>query len=143
MNWAYRIVLTFILFAALIGTLVTISMRQEVNLVSDDYYKQEIAYQDQIDRIRRTEELTDPPRILLNPVKGEITIDLMTRKPATGQAWFFRPSDSRLDQRMDFSSDSSGAVKVNVAAWEKGRWVAKVQWIADGREYYMEKSITL
>ena len=44
MNWGKSIVLSFILFAAFIGTLVTVCIRQDISLVSKDYYEEELQY---------------------------------------------------------------------------------------------------
>ena len=57
MNWGTKITLSFIAFVGIIITMVVISMRQDISLVAKDYYVQEIAYQDQIDRIRNNHDL--------------------------------------------------------------------------------------
>ena len=61
MNWGKWIFVSFLLFGALVAGLVTISMRQEVNLVERDYYQQELVYQEQIKRLQNTEELVVKP----------------------------------------------------------------------------------
>ena len=44
MNWGTWIALSFVLFALFIGALVVVCVRQDINLVALDYYKQEIDY---------------------------------------------------------------------------------------------------
>ena len=57
MNWGKSIVLAFILFAVFIGVLVFVCVREDVSLVSKNYYKDDLEYQSQIDRVRNTDEL--------------------------------------------------------------------------------------
>jgi hypothetical protein len=40
MNWGKWIIVSFVLFAGFIGTLVTVCVRQDISLVSKDYYKE-------------------------------------------------------------------------------------------------------
>ena len=47
MNFGKWIVVAFVFFSLFIGTLVTVCVRQDISLVSTDYYKEELIYQDQ------------------------------------------------------------------------------------------------
>jgi hypothetical protein len=54
MNWGYKIAITFILFGALIIFMVVKSFQQNIDLVTDDYYQEELKYQQQIDKLENT-----------------------------------------------------------------------------------------
>ena len=75
MNWGTKIVFSFIAFAGLIITMVVISMRQDVSLVAKDYYVQEIAYQDQIDKIQNQKALESEPTIKLSQEFVEVSMN--------------------------------------------------------------------
>ena len=66
MNWGTKIILAFAGFIAVIFTLAYISMGQDVNLVSKDYYVQELAYEEQIQRIRNTQSLEQKPTLVID-----------------------------------------------------------------------------
>ncbi len=140
MNWGYRIVLTFVLFIALIATLVVISMRQDVNLVAEDYYKQEIEYQDQIDRLQRTSELSQQPEITLNRQRESLLVALNQEDIDEGEIVFFRPSDSSKDRVVAISSVDH---EISTGGWDRGLWTVKLHWVSNGKEYYTEQTITL
>jgi hypothetical protein len=53
-NWGGAIVLSFVVFAGFIGTMVYRMISQRVDLVADNYYQQEEVYQKQIERIQHT-----------------------------------------------------------------------------------------
>ena len=76
MNWGNKIAISFIIFIGIIVTMVVISMKQDISLVSTDYYEQEIAYQDQIDRMERTRGLEKQPEILLDRNTGKMNISV-------------------------------------------------------------------
>jgi hypothetical protein len=52
-NWGGAIVLSFVVFAGFIGTMVYRMISQRVDLVADNYYQEEV-YQKQIERIQHT-----------------------------------------------------------------------------------------
>ena len=45
MNWGKSIVLAFVLFAVFIGVLVAVCVREDISLVSRNYYNEELDYQ--------------------------------------------------------------------------------------------------
>ncbi|MEJ2004395.1 MAG: FixH family protein [Cyclobacteriaceae bacterium] len=143
MNWGYRIVFSFVLFIGLIITLVVISMNQDVNLVAEDYYNQEIAYQDQIERIKRTSELDRQPSGTYDNNLGQITIDVFSDAVDSGSIHFFRPSDANQDKQVAFPESGTGKVVVPVKGWLNGLWKVKVQWSVSGEEFYAEKVVTI
>ncbi len=141
MSWGYRIVLSFVVFVGLIVTLVVISMNQDINLVAEDYYKQEIEYQDQIDRIKRTSNLEIQPEITLNRQEARVIITMNQQRIDEGQAVFFRPADATQDRIVKLTE--TGDQEVSVTGWDRGLWKVKLSWKSDGKEYYSEKIITL
>ena len=57
-NWGWGIFLSIVLFMAIIVVIVASMMNREVDLVTDSYYDKEIKYQQQIDKEKRTAELS-------------------------------------------------------------------------------------
>ena len=51
-SWGTKIATLYIGFVGLIILMVSMSMRQRVDLVSEDYYNRELAYQDKINEIK-------------------------------------------------------------------------------------------
>lgn len=143
MNFGNWITVAFLAFAAIIISLVVVSMRQEVSLVAADYYQQEIAYQGRID------ELTN--------AKGQQSIEL-SRKPGenqltltfagagsgvTGEVHMYRPSDASLDKSLPLSLDDSSTFRIDTSALKKGLWKMKITWKVDGKSYFEEKTIVI
>ena len=142
MNWGARISVSFIVFAMVIFTMVYISMNQDVNLVSEDYYMQEIEYEDQIQRLRNTQALEQPPVITIERGAQQVIISFpeeLRGQIKDGYIHLFRPSDSRLDKRFKLALDNEGIQRVSIRGQMKGMWKAKLYWQDYNLEYYQEK----
>lgn len=140
MNWGTRIVIAFACFIGVIATLVTISMRQDVSLVAKDYYVQEIAYQDQIDRIENKNRMEIQPSIEIKSGVVELSIK---KSELEGTIHFFRPSDAKLDKKYVIQLDQNGTQAFKAADFEKGLWKVKINFTSEGKEYYSEHSLVL
>ena len=57
MNWGKGIAAVYICFVVIILGFVFYFMNQDVDLVTHKYYDEEIKYQEQIERMKRTNEL--------------------------------------------------------------------------------------
>ncbi|GAB4044124.1 FixH family protein [Spirosoma jeollabukense] len=138
MNWGKSIVLVFILFAGFIGTMVFLMTRQHIDLVRDDYYQDEIAYQQHIDRLARTARLPQAPSLRIDSVRQELDL----RMPVgwqQGTLTFYRPSNRQEDQRIILSP---GQQRVSTARLGKGLWRAQLNWSAGGQSYFHEQTFT-
>lgn len=142
MNWGKWIVVAFVFFALFIGVLVTVSMRQDVDLVAKDYYQQELGYQDQIDRINNTNALSQKPTIAIQ--NGEyLNVFFMDMEVEQGTVHLFRPSNSRMDQKFVLRSSADSVQQFKLQALEKGMYKVKLEWTMRGKEYFMEEIISI
>ncbi|MEM6524493.1 MAG: FixH family protein [Bacteroidota bacterium] len=143
MNWGTRIVVTFIAFVGVIITMVVISMKQDIHLVAKDYYVQELAYQDQMDRISNSNELNElKPLVNYDAVNKRITLSTPDGKNLDGTIYFFRPSDARLDKKYTIQL-VNGKQVFSSDDLDKGLWRVKVNWKDQDKEFYTEKVLIL
>lgn len=142
MNWGTRIVITFIVFVGIIATMVTISMRQDVNLVADDYYVKELAYQDQIVSENNMNELTVKPEVTLDRSKGLITLHI-DGEDLDGEVLFFRPSKASMDKKYKLKTNKEGMQFFSMSDFDQGLWKIKVSWSSNDKPYYLEQSVVL
>ena len=142
MNWGKWIVLSFVLFAIFIGVLATICIRQDVNLVSKNYYQEELAFQKQIDRMENTDLLADKPIIALKGSRLEIAYGQF-RNIEKGELKLFRPSDVRLDKQVVRLTSEDSVQGFDISTLPKGMYYARMKWSMKGKEYFLENSITL
>ncbi|WP_018477919.1 FixH family protein [Pontibacter roseus] len=143
--WPYAIVIAMVLFMGYIAMFVYRAMNQEVGLVSKDYYQQEIAYQDQIDRVKRTQALGD---VMINYNAEAETI--LLQLPATyrdmslsGTITLFRPSDDKLDKQFPLQLGRDQSQLIEASGLEKGVWKLRVNYSSGEETFYSEKTIQI
>ena len=144
MNWGWKIALAYIAFVALTLFMVFNSMQHDVNLVADDYYRQDLEYQQQIDRIQNTKGLSQPVHIAL---KGK---ELSLQMPADidhfgveGVVHMFRPSDFKMDRTIPIKLTDDRNQVIPLDDFAGGLWKVKVTWKSNGLEYFKEDNIVL
>lgn len=141
MNIGKWIVVSFILFAVFIGTLVTVCMRQDVSLVSKNYYDEELQFQQQIERERNTSELATKPSVA---VQGNLlTLAWNQSAPVTrGTISLFCPSNAKMDRTFSIATtnDSQTFSLDDIA---KGMYRVKLRWTMGDKEFYQEEVINL
>jgi hypothetical protein len=135
------IVVVFVLFAAFIGTLVTICVRQDISLVSKEYYKEELAYQDQIERMENTSQLSKKPSLVRSADK--LLLKFSGEEAAKGKLKLFCPSNSKLDTEFAFDSQENSSMSFALAPQQRGMFRAKLLWTSNGKEYFYEEVIYL
>jgi hypothetical protein len=101
MNWGIRITILYIGFVALILTLVFTSMRSKEDLVSKDYYLQELRYEERIDAIKNYNALGEDVAYFVKGKDVEVVCPKsLLEKGTSGEIVFFRPSDAAKDVRV-------------------------------------------
>lgn len=143
MNWGKSIILAFVLFVAFIGTLVTVCVRQDISLVTRDYYKEELAYQQQIDRISHTARLSHKPTLSLE--QGYLLkVDYSDLSMVDGgELELFRPSDAALDKRFKLPKTDETSVYFSTSGMKKGMYRARLRWTMNGEQFFLEQVIHL
>jgi hypothetical protein len=140
MHFGKAIVMSFILFAVFIGTLVFVSVREDINLVSKEYYQEELAYQKKLDKMNNAGELNEQPAITAEKGKVSIAFGIMDRIEK-GELKMFRPSDSKLDQKFDILPAAGNTRVFALSRWEPGLYRASITFTMGGKDYHFEKLI--
>jgi hypothetical protein len=142
MNWGKSIIIAFVLFAGFIATLVTVCMRQDVNLVSKDYYQEELAYQEQILRMDNLKDLDQKPVIQRSGNFIEVEFKQFNQIK-NGQMKLFSPSDPGKDKLYLLRASESNKQYIAVDDVAKGMYRARMQWEMNGKEYYIETVVNI
>jgi len=138
MNWGNKVVLSFIAFVIIIVTMVVVSMKQDIFLVSEDYYDKEVKYQSQIDKMKLAS--SERATVTISKDSDKVQFDF-SDVPEKGEILFFRPSDATKDFKVEVMKEKrQSLLKDNLG---KGYWKMKISWSANGNDYYTEKSIVI
>jgi hypothetical protein len=141
LNWAWAIGIIYSIFVILLIGFIIFSLFNRVDLVSNDYYAQELKYQQQIDRINRSRTLTTPIKCDYSNTNKILSLAFPNpgdSRTITGEIIFFRPSDARQDKLVRLRLDNKGKQKIDVQSLSSGLWRVKIFWQLDTLEYYNE-----
>jgi hypothetical protein len=142
MNWGKWIFVSFLLFAGLMATIVTISMKQDVNLVSSQYYQDDLDFQQQLDRKNNTAALEHQPEITLSEQQLSVSFSENT-SIESGVIKLFRPSTDKLDQNFVLQASTASTQVFTLNPLDKGAYRVKMTWKMDNKEYYLEKFVVI
>lgn len=140
MNFGKWIVVAFILFATFIATLVTVCVRQDISLVSKEYYKEELGYEQQLHRLNNTAALSDKPVIKVTGHTLQVEFDQFS-KIENGELKLFCPSNAKMDRTFSVTASGETTRSFDVNAMQKGMYRAKLFWKMNGKEFYQEEVI--
>src|SRR2546426_10088696 len=93
--WPLGIIGAFAVFIARTASLIVLACSHRGDLVSADYYEQEIKFQSQMDRLDRAHRLEQKAFVAYNASKQCITISVPAEAgghPITGDVQLYRPS---------------------------------------------------
>ena len=142
LNWGFNIAAFYIFFVIVLLIGVFIFMNQDVGLVTNDYYAKEIAYQQEIDKSNRTNELTEQLEITVEPSQIRFSFPRMFNTGNIGGTiHFYRPSDKEKDFVTNIVADSSRIQIIDTRKLDKGLWKVKVDWAVQNVSYFNEKII--
>ncbi len=144
-NWGTGIVLAFIGFISFIMFFV-IKMNSDRtanhDLVTEDYYRQELAYQKEIDA--QNNATNDIVNLELKKQANGLQIVFpknLEPNKIQGKVSLYRPSNKQLDFDLPISLSNNHLLIPDKRLLD-GRWDIKVNWVYNGKEYLHKENIT-
>jgi len=125
------------------ATWIAVTMiRQKVELVTPDYYAQDLKHEERMAQQQRARELESPLRIQWQPSDRSISVHLPSPH-ATGSIHLYRPSDSKLDRRFDIAPDASGVQTLPANDLAAGSWQVIVTWTQNDSSFYQTETLII
>jgi hypothetical protein len=144
LNWGHKITIVLLLFGALMMTLVYKSIQTDYQLVTKDYYKDELQYQQVIDGSNNAASLS--ALLQISQTENGIVISFpqeMKDKTITGEYWFYCPYRDKNDRRIEISAGTDAIQVITREQLAAATYTIKTSWKADGTTYYNEQSFTV
>ncbi|WP_027138694.1 FixH family protein [Gaetbulibacter saemankumensis] len=143
-NWGTGIVLAFIGFISFIMYfIITMNVDSKYNhdLVTEDYYGEELHFQQDIDKLKNAQNLsenvsyekTDEGLLIAFPQNIDIT-------KVTGHVFLYRPSNKQLDFDTKISL-SKPYLLIPDKRLVDGRWNIKIDWQYNNEAYLYKETI--
>ena len=97
-------------------------MNTKIDLVTKDYYKKELNYQEDINRQKNASNLSSS--IKFEIISDQFIIQLpeeLATNECTASIYFYRPSDKAFDKHFEHITQN-GLITVNNSFLTKGKW---------------------
>ena len=143
-SWGTSIVLAIISFIAFIMFFVVTMITNkdyDHDLVVEEYYKNELTFQEQLDKTRNATKLSE--NISLKKTTDGLVISFpeeLIYNDITGNVFLYRPSNKQLDSEIPLSL-SSHQLLVPDKSLLGGRWNIIIDWKYQDEKYYFKEDI--
>lgn len=142
MNFGGKIVILYLSFVGLILTLVFMSYGQKVDLVSSDYYAQEINFQQKINATNNEKSFAGES--ITHSMNGNSIIlkidSTLLSSDFNGTITFFRPSDSSKDVQMKMNFVNNQQI-IDTKDLIHGAYKLQLSWTSNQKNYFKEEFI--
>ena len=136
MNWGKGIAIFIVCFMFFLGALVYASFQIKVPLVSEDYYEQEINYQEKINARIALGALGE---VELKQVNNTAVFQLPLSGLSEVSIKWICFNDQDQDFETSFTTNESGEFVLDLAQQKKGHYDLKIDITSDNKYYYSSK----
>ena len=137
-HWGWRIALIYTTFAlATIGFMI-FSFTQKVDLVSKQYYADELKYDAKMLAENNTMKLSEVLSVTNN---GDLLSIQFPNTPESGAIHLYRPSESDMDKEIKIVGGRAEQA-FSITTLQTGLWIAKIEWKSDNTSFYAEQRFT-
>lgn len=142
-NWGVGITALYLGFVAMILLLVSMSIGQKIDLVTEHYYEEEVGFQDKIDKKERSAALT-------KPVKWEVTAKEISivfpgnvqQADLTGEIKLYCPSNDKNDRKFKIAPREHTQI-IPVGNIPEGTYHLQIDWKNKEQTYWTEDVIVI
>jgi nitrogen fixation protein FixH len=144
--WPVSIIAFFTVAILGCGTFIAFCSRHPADLISPNYYEEEVRYQGQIDRLQHTQQRATLATVTYDAGRKLISVflppDHAGARPS-GQIQLYRPSAVNLDRHLKLELNPSGLQTIDAVTLLPGLWKVRVSWSVDHRDYFIDQKIVV
>jgi nitrogen fixation protein FixH len=144
--WPYGIIAAVVLFAIGLTAMIVMAVRSNSDLVSADYYEQELRFQKQLDSSRRTQQLDQRAVVTYDVALKQINITVPAehaQQNPVGSVTLYRPSSAAMDRSLKLELNVDGSQHIDATSLAPGSWKVRLLWTVGTKEFYMDQPIII
>jgi nitrogen fixation protein FixH len=135
-NWGTGIFVFMLAFVLLMASFMIRAASNQEELVAENYYEQELTYQQQIDKLGRSAGLSEDLSLTSSAAGLSLQFPAWTNgKAVTGSVQLQRPSDQRADDLLEIALDADRRMFIPTGDRLKGAYNVLVEWSVEGVSY--------
>ena len=136
-NWGHGIVVAFVLFCTFIVYIVIRGFQQNIDLVSDTYYLDELDFQNRMDQKSNLAN----SGLSLELTQGKENIQILfpeAFRASKGTIHFYHPDRAIFDKQYTLALNDSNIQLINKGDLIKGHFKVKVNWEVGETAFFQE-----
>jgi hypothetical protein len=140
-NWGVGLTIFMVLFMTFILSIVIRTSFLQTDLYAEDYYQQELNYQEEIDAKNISVQF-DKSFYLTQSTK-EVFVhfdELKNWEQLNGKLYFYRPNNAELDRSIAFVPQD-GIQLISKEHFKTGEYEVKLTWKEGEQTYQVEKTV--
>lgn len=135
--WPYAIIIVLVLFMSYIVQFVYRSTLYPTDLVTEDYYQQEMTFQAKIEKSSNALSIKDQMSFEIQD--GLIAVAFPKEwKKISGTLSLYNPMNKKLDVSMPFTTQDN-VLKMKLKDLQVGKWIIKLDFDYNGKGYFVEE----
>jgi len=142
-TWGTGLFITIIIFVSFFISFILFSLTQDINLVSKDYFPEEIAYGTKLAKIRNADALKE--KITIEQKENQLIIfypKTFENQELSGIVKFYFVTNSKFDIDIEIKIAENKQI-INLHKYKKGRYYIQIDWRVNETEYFQEFKIRL
>ena len=137
-NWGHGIAVFFSCFVTFMLFLVVKSHQQQIDLVAEDYYAQEVAYGQRMAEIQNANGLGDALRLITT--NQQLSIQFPAQQNSVeGKIAVYCPSNQNLDFTLALNPDANNQQVIDASNLPRGYYKVQVSWQQGPTPFFVEK----
>lgn len=138
------ILLVFGIMLVLMSFLVYKSMQEDVQMTSDNYYEQELKFQETIDAKHNADQYGEKFSIIHQDHSLLLEIPSELNEEAENvQVVFYCISNNRNDQVIKLERNTTGKYTIPTDSWNRCNYKAKISFEAENKKFYKELPVSI
>lgn len=140
-NFGHKIAIIYTLFAVGMASMLVMSMQFDHDLVTENYYENELKYQGKKDAFGNMSQA--PFQVIISKVGNEIDVHfegLSAEHGPMGTLSLYKPDRADYDEEHTLALDKDGRMRITPRA-AHGRYKVSLRFEVEGVDYFVQKEI--
>lgn len=126
----------------MMSVLVYLAVKQDIPMVSKDYYQQELVYQHKLDAMNNTNIYDSGFSIAKEGDRVILRIPAMLAKGITaGSVYFYCPAIEKMDRKELLYANNNGSYSFHTEILSGMEYIVKVSFRSGGKDFYKELTL--
>lgn len=141
LNWGHGLAIALAIFAAIMLGFLYNSFQLDHEMVADNYYQEELVFQDKIDQ--KTNAKAAGKSISIKEEANQVIVQFTVDDTALteGEIEFMRPSNQKLDVQFPIVLNERAQLAISKEHFARGKYTVRASWKVNDVDYYITKNI--